>query len=128
MEIRNSEGKYSVTLMQKMATVAATADGLSIEGNNFKVSALIGCPDMVLFACEEIARLESMCKTLTTMEFTHYTTNPAESVAGIALRQLGDERLWVEIARLNSLKFPDVNANDYYPVGTMLVIPLRKVE
>jgi hypothetical protein len=57
-ELRKSEGKYSLVLMQKMATVAATADGLAIEGNNFKVGALIGCPDMVLFACERIAELE----------------------------------------------------------------------
>jgi hypothetical protein len=58
MNIRKSEGKYSLVLMQKMATVAATADGLAIEGNNFKVGALIGCPDMVLFACERIAELQ----------------------------------------------------------------------
>jgi hypothetical protein len=64
MEIRKSEGKYSLVLMQKMATVAATADGLTIEGNNFKVGALIGCPDMVLFACEKIAELNKENKTL----------------------------------------------------------------
>jgi hypothetical protein len=58
MDIRKSEGKYGLQLMQKMATVAATADGLKIEGNNFKVGALIGCPDMVLFACEHINNLE----------------------------------------------------------------------
>jgi hypothetical protein len=57
--VRKSEGKYKLDFMQKMATVAATADGLSIEGNNFKVGALTGCPDMVLFACESIATLEA---------------------------------------------------------------------
>ena len=62
--IRKSEGKYELQFMQKMATVAATADGLNIEGNNFKVGALIGCPDMVLFACERIAELEESNKTL----------------------------------------------------------------
>lgn len=54
MSIRKSEGTYSVIEMQKLATCAATADGLEISGNNFKVGALIGCPDKVLYCCELI--------------------------------------------------------------------------
>jgi len=53
-ELRKSEGVYKLELMQKLATVAATADGLTIEGNHFKATALTGCPDMLLFACETI--------------------------------------------------------------------------
>ena len=58
MEIGKSEGTYTVEQMQKMATVAQTANGLEIKGNNFKVTSLIGCPDMVLFSCERIKELE----------------------------------------------------------------------
>lgn len=58
METGKSEGKYTVEQMQQIATVAQTADGLEISGNNFKVTALTGCPDMVLFACERIKELE----------------------------------------------------------------------
>jgi hypothetical protein len=72
----------------------------------------------------EIARLNSLeFPDVHANNFGSHTTQPAESVAGIALRQLGDEKLWVEIARLNSLEFPDVHANDYYPVGTVLILP-----
>jgi hypothetical protein len=60
------------------------------------------------------------------LPFKDYKTECAESVAGIALRNLGSEKLWVEIARLNSLDFPDVGPNDYYPVGTVLLLPIRK--
>jgi hypothetical protein len=79
----------------------------------------------------KVAELEQKIARLNSLEFPDvhannfgsHTTQPAESVAGIALRQLGDEKLWVEIARLNSLEFPDVHANDYYPVGTVLILP-----
>ncbi len=54
LEIAPSQGEYTLETMQKMATIASTADDLSIEGNNFKVNALTGSPDMVLFACEQI--------------------------------------------------------------------------
>lgn len=64
MNIEKSEGNYTVEQMQQMATVAQTADGLEISGNNFKVTALTGCPDMVLFACERIKQLENEHKKL----------------------------------------------------------------
>jgi len=48
-----------------MASIASTADGINIEGNNFKVNALIGSPDMLLFACERIIELE---KTISSIE------------------------------------------------------------
>jgi heterodisulfide reductase subunit C len=78
-----------------------------------KIDNELRCAKEKIFALE---KLES---------FTTYKTNPAESVAGIAHRQLGNEDLWVEISRLNSLKFPDVSAHDYYPVGTQLILPKR---
>lgn len=58
MEIGKSEGDYTIKRMQQMATVAQMADGIEISGNDFKVTALCGCPDMVLFACEEILNLQ----------------------------------------------------------------------
>jgi hypothetical protein len=58
METGKAEGKYTAEQMQQMATVAQTADCLEISGNNFKVNALIGCPDMLLFSCERIKELE----------------------------------------------------------------------
>lgn len=58
MNIEKSEGKYTVEQMQQMATIASTADGLEVSGNNFKVCALTGSPDMLLFACERIKELE----------------------------------------------------------------------
>lgn len=55
-----------------------------------------------------------------------YTTRPAESVAGIALRQLGDESRWVEIRDLNAHAFPGIGPHDYYPVGTVLRMPAEQ--
>ncbi len=54
-----AQGDYKIEQMMQMATVAQTADGIEVSGNNFKVNALLGCPDMVLFACENIKFLES---------------------------------------------------------------------
>lgn len=54
--IRKSEGEYTIEEMQKLATCAATADGIEVSGNNFKVGALIGCPDKVLYCCEVIEK------------------------------------------------------------------------
>lgn len=54
-----------------------------------------------------------------------YTTEPGESTAGIALRELGDERRWREIVALNADRFPDQGPHDYYPVGTVLNMPTQ---
>lgn len=64
MDIEKSKGKYTLERMQQMATIASTADGLLIEGNGFKVSALTGSPDMLLFACERIEELEEQNENL----------------------------------------------------------------
>ncbi|KVZ27005.1 hypothetical protein WL14_00745 [Burkholderia cepacia] len=51
-----------------------------------------------------------------------YTTQPAESVAGIALRQCGSEDEWRNIIALNP-EFSEHTACDYFPVGTVLTLP-----
>lgn len=55
--------------------------------------------------------------------YVSYTTRPAESLAGIALRQLKDESRWVEIRDINAHAFPDMQSHNYYPVGTMIKLP-----
>jgi hypothetical protein len=74
----------------------------------------------------KVAELEREIGILKSLDFLTHKTECAESVAGIALRKLGDEKLWVNIARLNSLEFPEISANDYYPVGTILLLPKAK--
>jgi len=59
MDIEKAQGVYTTEQMEQMATIASTADGISIEGNSFKVTALTGSPDMLLFACEKIRELEA---------------------------------------------------------------------
>ena len=55
-----------------------------------------------------------------------YRTDPAESIAGIALRELGDESRWIEIHFLNKDRFPMVEcSSDYYPSGSILSMPRR---
>lgn len=51
-----------------------------------------------------------------------HTTQPGESVMGIALRQCGDESAWRRILACNP-KFADLSPSDYFPVGTVLVMP-----
>ncbi|VFT04259.1 Uncharacterised protein [Pseudomonas aeruginosa] len=55
--------------------------------------------------------------------YVSYTTRPAESLAGIALRQLKDESRWVEIRDINAHTFPDMQSHSYYPAGTVIKLP-----
>lgn len=55
--------------------------------------------------------------------YVSYTTQPAESLAGIALRQLKDESRWVEIRDINAHAFPDMRPHSYYPAGTVIKLP-----
>ena len=55
--------------------------------------------------------------------YVDYVTQPAESLAGIACRQLNDERRWIEIRDINAHAFPDMAPHDYYPVGTRIKLP-----
>jgi len=72
-----------------------------------------------------IARLESgaCIAHAGSVRYGRYETKPAESLAGIALRQLHDESRWVEIRDLNAHAFHDMGPHDYYPVGTVLTMP-----
>jgi hypothetical protein len=54
-----------------------------------------------------------------------YTTKPAESVMGIALRQCGNEDAWRQILAWNP-RFESLASCDYFPVGTVLVMPPRE--
>ncbi len=56
--------------------------------------------------------------------YGRYITRCGEMVAGIALRQLGAEKRWVEIRDLNAHAFPEIGANDMYPPGTELIMPV----
>lgn len=51
-----------------------------------------------------------------------YTTQPGESVMGIALRQCGNEAEWRHILACNP-RFADLLPSDYFPVGTVLTLP-----
>ncbi|MDP5429931.1 LysM peptidoglycan-binding domain-containing protein [Pseudomonas aeruginosa] len=55
--------------------------------------------------------------------YVNYTTRPAESLAGIALRQLKDESRWVEIRDINAHAFPNMQSHSYYPAGTVIKLP-----
>lgn len=52
-----------------------------------------------------------------------HTTHPGESVMGIAMRELKDEKRWKEIRDLNAEAHPNMGPHDYYPVGTVLAMP-----
>jgi len=51
-----------------------------------------------------------------------YTTKAGEAVAGIALRQCGNEKEWRHILACNP-QFADLLPSDYFPVGTVLTLP-----
>jgi len=51
-----------------------------------------------------------------------HTTQPGESVMGIALRQCGNENEWRHILACNP-RFADLLPSDYFPVGTVLTLP-----
>lgn len=63
-KIQKAEGSYKLEDMQKRASVASTADGLTLEGPNFKLGCLTACPDMLLFACEELAKANQLVAEL----------------------------------------------------------------
>lgn len=56
-----------------------------------------------------------------------HTTQPGESVMGIALRQCGNEKEWRHILACNP-KFAGMLPHDYFPVGTVLDLPPEAAE
>ena len=52
-----------------------------------------------------------------------YVTKPADTPAGIALRELGDKARWQEIRDLNAEQFPAMGANDHYRAASVLKLP-----
>ncbi|MBG6972390.1 hypothetical protein I5G25_30970, partial [Pseudomonas aeruginosa] len=76
----------------------------------------------VLVASEEIAAPVAQAQH-SVPAYVSYTTRPAESLAGIALRQLKDESRWVEIRDINAHAFPDMQSHSYYPAGTVIKLP-----
>ncbi len=66
-------------------------------------------------------------KPASVTNYRSYTTQPAESLAGMAARQLKDESRWIEIRDANAHVFPDMRPSDYYPVGTVIKVPCSKV-
>lgn len=93
------------------ASLTLAVDAAMLEMQNIS-------PPLRRSDCERLIRA-----ALSSPTYRAYTTTPGEAVAGIALRQLGDESRWVEIRDLNAHAFPDIGPNDYYPVGTELRLP-----
>jgi nucleoid-associated protein YgaU len=52
-----------------------------------------------------------------------YRTSAGESLAGIAMRELGDEARWREISDANAGPWPELGPHDRYPPGTTIVLP-----
>lgn len=93
------------------ASLTLAVDAAMLEMQNIS-------PPLRRSDCERLIRA-----ALSSPTYRAYTTTPGEAVAGIALRQLGDESRWVEIRDLNAHAFPDIGPHDYYPVGTELRLP-----
>lgn len=127
---------YSHNLQEAAAILRAAAgadvDDLMEQAQAFASAwALVGgrfdLGDGLRIAEEEKAALETRLRLLVAQlpkQYRQYTTEAGESLAGIALRQLKDETRWVEIRDLNAHQHPDMWPNDYYPVGTVLRLPL----
>jgi hypothetical protein len=52
-----------------------------------------------------------------------YITNAGERIVGIAARKLNDEKRWQEIRELNEYRYPGMVGTDYYPPGTLIIMP-----
>jgi hypothetical protein len=92
---------------EKLAqAVIDAARDFALTGNGFDVM------------CRAIEAYETAPAALTRT----YTTQPGESVGGIALRQCGDEKAWRNILACNPT-FADLLPHEYFPVGTVLMLP-----
>jgi len=114
-----AEGKYTIEDMQKHASVASTADGLKLEGPNFKLTCLTACPDMLLFACEELAKANERVSELEKENDLAITRLMAAALAlasgkecPAALEALNKFAIENQIKGVeNAIKYSDDNAN-----------------
>lgn len=74
-----------------------------------KPAKVVGVMSVILFPVDHIQN--------------EYVTTPGESVMGIALRQVKDEKRWPEIIKLNEDLYPGMGPHDYYPVGVVIKLP-----
>ena len=54
-----------------------------------------------------------------------YAPRLGESMAGIALSQLGHESRWLEIKALNYQEYPDMGYASYFPAGARIKLPVN---
>ena len=110
-----------------MTTDNSRADALTDADRNL-LARINDCTKLVSAADRNgvIQLIERIAASPVERPRTH-TTQPGESVAGIALRQCGNEDQWRSIIALNP-EFSDHTACDYFPVGTVLTLPARPIE
>jgi len=97
--------------------IAAVGEALGIQGEEQEG----GTGEFI----DLIRELQEQVAALRARVAPAYTTQPGESLMGIALRQLKDEDRWPEIRDLNADRFADMGPHDYYPPGTVLNMPGR---
>lgn len=56
-------------------------------------------------------------------ETREYITSIDDSLMGIAIRELGDERKWRTVSDLNSHRFPGMQPSDQFPFGSRIDLP-----
>jgi hypothetical protein len=83
-----------------------------------------GKPNLNNPECCDIEPLGVLSGAPTTGSAPHrtHTTQPGESVLGIAHRECGNEKEWRHILACNP-KFAALLPSDYFPVGTVLTLP-----
>ncbi|HGM5695299.1 TPA: hypothetical protein ACKPZN_001704 [Pseudomonas aeruginosa] len=120
--------------LARVAELTATRNRYGVDAHYFNKNLQRILRDFESFTPDELARsliiLAKVADEKVVAQAQHsvpayvsYTTRPAESLAGIALRQLKDESRWVEIRDINAHAFPDMQSHNYYPVGTMIKLP-----
>lgn len=107
---------------------AKLSDPTAVHQWQFSNAWLDGSEEVVLKASKEGSPIRTLYTAPAQAQhsvpaYVSYTTRPAESLAGIALRQLKDESRWVEIRDINAHAFPDMQSHSYYPAGTVIKLP-----
>lgn len=75
----------------------------------------------------DLNRIERKAKIRKNTEdgFTSYVTEHGESISGIAMRQLGNERAWLSILEMNAKEYGILKSFEYFPVYS--VIKLKSI-